>query len=93
VIQGSAADMVKLAMVALARSLRQRPELHPFVVLALQLHDEIVIELPRRLAQPVAALVREAMEHVIARGSAHVPFPINLKIGESLGDMQPFNED
>jgi len=79
-------------MVALARTIRARPDLHPFVALQLQLHDEIVLELPRRLAPQVAQLVRDVMEHVIPPAQAHVPFPINLKLGESLGDMLPYDE-
>ncbi len=73
-------------MVTLAGRLRDDPVLRPLVSLQLQLHDEIILELPRRLVPAVAALVRDAMEHVIPDSA--VPFPTNIKCGRNLGDMQ-----
>jgi len=72
-------------MVALAIAIRSDPLLSPLVVVLLQLHDEIIVELPRRLVPQVAALVRRSMEHTIS--DAEVPFPVTIAVGRNLGDM------
>lgn len=54
-IQGSAGDLIKLAMV------RLHPELHSGMRLVLTVHDELVTETPAHLADECAAIVREAM--------------------------------
>lgn len=75
-------------MIGLSRALGEDADLRPHVWLQLQLHDEIILELPARLCTRVAALVREVMEHIIP--DALVPFPINIKVGgRSLGQLDP----
>ncbi len=59
VVQGSAADLIKLAMVDLHRRL---PDEFPGVRLLLSIHDELVLEAPEDSAQPVSAFVRQRME-------------------------------
>jgi DNA polymerase I-like protein with 3'-5' exonuclease and polymerase domains len=85
VIQGSAADMTKMAMIGLRAHIRHDPELRASVWLSLQLHDEIILELPTRLIPRVSQLVRDVMEHVIP--TASLPFTTNIKIGKGLGSM------
>ncbi len=80
-IQGSAADIVKMAMVAISRKLadggfRAR--------LLLQVHDELILEVPDDELAPVSALVKEAMEGVVDLG---VPLRVGLKTGRSWGDL------
>jgi DNA polymerase-1 len=59
VVQGSAADLIKLAMVDLHRALPQElPETH----MLLQIHDELVFEAPSDQAEQVAAFARGRME-------------------------------
>jgi DNA polymerase-1 len=58
-VQGSAADLIKLAMIDLHRTL---PERHPEVRMVLQIHDELVFEAPSGEAEAVAAFVTERME-------------------------------
>ncbi|RMG43051.1 MAG: DNA polymerase I, partial [Acidobacteria bacterium] len=72
-VQGSAADIVKMAMVRVARRLesggfRSR--------LLLQVHDELLIEVPSEEVAPVARLVREEMESV-----ARLDVPLKVDIG------------
>lgn len=61
-IQGTAADVMKLAMVKVWERLRaERPEAR----LVLQVHDELIVECPEGSAEAVAALLEEEMEHVV----------------------------
>ena len=59
VVQGSAADLIKLAMIDLYRLLPQR---FPEARMLLQIHDELVLEAPEAQAEPVRKLVTERME-------------------------------
>ena len=99
VIQGTAADMAKRAMIAIHEHVRALHEQRgrPFPSLArltLQLHDEIILEVRSGLEAEVAAVVRHCMESVFVppRGEAEarVPFPVSLKVGRTLGSLQPF---
>jgi DNA polymerase-1 len=56
VIQGSAADLIKLAMIAIARRLRDE-KLDAKMIL--QIHDELVFEVSPKDLDPLAALVRD----------------------------------
>ena len=62
-IQGTAADIMKLAMVAVRKRLRQ--EL-PEARLVLQVHDELIVECPEAQAETAAALLKEEMENVVS---------------------------
>ena len=62
VVQGSAADLIKLAMIDLSRRL---PEKFPEAKMLLQIHDELVFEAPRKQAEAVRAFVVERMEHAM----------------------------
>ena len=61
-IQGTAADIMKLAMVAVRE--RLRAEL-PEARLVLQVHDELIVECPEPQAEQAAALLKEEMERVV----------------------------
>jgi DNA polymerase-1 len=60
-IQGTAADLLKLAMIAVDRRLRSE---FPQASLLLTVHDELVLEVPEEEAEEVASLVRSEMEGV-----------------------------
>ena len=57
-IQGTAADILKLALSRLIAGLRELPWLKPL----LQIHDELVFELPADKVEKAAAFVRSCME-------------------------------
>jgi DNA polymerase I len=61
-IQGTAADLIKLAMLALDRTLREEGSR---ALLLLQVHDELVLEVPRRQVESVSELVRRCMESAL----------------------------
>ena len=74
-IQGSAADIIKAAMVSLeARLSRSALDAH----LILQVHDELIVECHRDVADKVKEIVREEMENVI---DLAVPLTVDVKAG------------
>ncbi|MEN6643424.1 MAG: DNA polymerase I [Armatimonadia bacterium] len=81
-LQGSAADIVKVAMVRLANLL---PERFPEAGMLLQVHDELVLEAPEAQAQAVAGLVREVMENVV---ELNVPLTVEVAIGHNWRDVE-----
>ncbi len=60
-IQGTAADLIKLAMIRVDRALAEQ---FPQAKLLLQVHDELIVECPEEIAPEVAALVSREMEQV-----------------------------
>lgn len=72
-IQGSAADMIKKAMIVLHRRLGDE-KLR--AALTLQVHDELVLEVDERDVEPVTAAVRESME-----GAMKLDVPVVVEIG------------
>ena len=81
-IQGTAADLIKLAMIRVHSALASE---YPQAKLLLQVHDELIIECPRELAQPVAKLVSQQMEQV---ASLSVPLVAEAKWGGSWYDAK-----
>jgi DNA polymerase-1 len=75
-IQGSAADMIKLAMIRVHRELRAH---HPGARLLLQVHDELLLEAPAREAEAAAARVKTAMEEALP---LDVPVHVDVGIGK-----------
>ncbi len=76
-IQGTAADIIKLAMVKVyARLKRELPDAR----LILQVHDELLVEAKENEAEQAAAILREEMENVV---KLSVPLPADAKIGAS----------
>ena len=62
-VQGTAADVMKLAMVAVHKRLKAE---NLQARLVLQVHDELIVECPESEAETVAKLLEEEMEHVVA---------------------------
>jgi len=76
-VQGTAADIIKLAMVRVHEALRAG---NFKAKLILQVHDELIIEAPEEEAQAVAELLRNCMENVI---TLNVPLVAEVKTGRS----------
>ena len=76
VVQGTAADMIKVAMVRIHERLRR--EKLPSRLL-IQVHDELVLEAPRELAAETADLVRHEMVHAM-------PLSVPLHVDVAWGD-------
>ncbi len=80
-IQGSAADLIKRAMIQLAQAL---PERAPTSRMILQVHDELVFECPAGEQTALDRLVRDLMEHAI---ELTVPLRVVVKVGPNWLDM------
>jgi DNA polymerase-1 len=81
-IQGSSADIIKLAMVQLHRRLG---ESGLKARLLLQVHDELVLEAAPEALEPVLALTRETMEHAVALS---VPLVVETGVGANWMDAK-----
>lgn len=79
-IQGSAADIVKKAMIQVAEMLRQYKDAH----LLLQVHDELILEVPESQAEEIALKLKNCMENVV---SLSVPLRVSVEVGKRWGDF------
>jgi len=82
-IQGTAADIVKIAMIRLDERLleggfRARP--------LLQVHDELLLEVPRDEVERLVPLLRETMESALP---LNVPLTVDIKVGDDWDTMTP----
>jgi len=80
-LQGTAADLIKLAMIEIARRLAAE-SLGARMIL--QVHDELLFEVPHDEVERVRALVKPAMEQVYA---LNVPLVVDIKVGPNWRDM------
>lgn len=76
-IQGSAADIIKIAMIHTQRALRTA-KLDARIIL--QVHDELVLESARTCADEAAAILRREMENA---ASLSVPLSVELTVGDT----------
>jgi DNA polymerase-1 len=85
-IQGTAADIIKIAMINLARALRQDGYRARMI---LQVHDELVLEVPDDELPHVVPLVVEVMESAF---TLDVPLVAEASVGSNWAEMQPWQE-
>ena len=76
-IQGSAADIIKLAMIGVDQALREQGLRSRMV---LQIHDELVLEVPEDEIQPVKRILTEQMEGVM---TLSVPLTVECNYGKN----------
>lgn len=76
-IQGTAADLIKLAMIRVHQALAAQ---YPQAKLILQVHDELIVECPKEIADEVARLVSNEMQNV---AKLRVPLLAEAKQGEN----------
>ena len=81
-IQGTAADLIKLAMIRVHKALQKD---FPQATLILQVHDELIIECPEDLASKVADRISKEMEQV---ANLSVPLIAEAKWGASWYDAK-----
>jgi len=80
-VQGSAADLIKKAMIDLHRELRERKLASRLI---LQIHDELLLEVPEREAETAKTLVREVMEGAL---QLDVPLLAEARLGATWADV------
>jgi DNA polymerase-1 len=81
-IQGTAADIIKLAMLRVERELGGSPT---GARMLLQVHDELLLEVPAERAQAAGELVRRCMESVVELA---VPLVVDVKTGPNWAAMR-----
>ncbi len=82
-IQGTAADIMKIAMIRLPAAL-QAAKLASRILL--QVHDELLLECPVDELERAAAVVREVMEHAL---QLSIPLSTEARSGKNWGEMKP----
>ncbi|HEX3368018.1 MAG TPA: DNA polymerase I, partial [Candidatus Cybelea sp.] len=86
-LQGSAADLMKLAMVRIDRALEASGL---DATMLLQIHDELIFEVRKTDVAAGAALVREHMETAL---ELRVPLEVTIKTGRNWYDVEPLTEE
>ena len=76
-IQGTAADIIKIAMVKVFKALKEKL---PEASLILQVHDELICEVPEEFKDKAAEILKTEMENAV---SLSVPLRADVKIGKS----------
>ena len=76
-LQGSSADIIKLAMINVANKLK---EVKSNAKLVLQVHDELVIDCPIEETETVAKILKEEMENAV---QLSVPLTVDIGIGKN----------
>ncbi len=80
-LQGTAADLIKLAMIRIERRLADEKRK---TRMTLQVHDELVFDVPEDEVEPVSAMVQHEMEHVI---ELSVPLVADVGVGPNWRDL------
>jgi DNA polymerase I len=81
-LQGTAADLIKLAMIRIDKRLAQEKLQSR---MTLQVHDELVFDVPKDEIEPMRELVRHEMEHVI---ELSVPLVADVGVGQNWRDLE-----
>lgn len=80
-IQGTAADLIKMAMIEAKKALVDWPE----AKMLLQVHDELVFEVKKGREKEFGAMLKEAMEEVV---KLRVPIKVEVSYNHSWGEMK-----
>jgi DNA polymerase-1 len=86
-IQGTAADIIKIAMIRLPERLRSAGLK---ARLLLQVHDDLVLEVPREEVDAVVPILRETMESAM---KLDVPLTVDVKVGDNWESMTPLTRE
>ncbi len=81
-VQGTAADMLKLAMVYIDKRLREQDNGSGLV---LTTHDELVVEFPKSCEEETVAIVRDGMEKAGKYYIPDIPMPVDIHVNKNWG--------
>ena len=76
-LQGTAADIIKLAMIEIDKEI-ERQNLQGYLIL--QIHDELIFEIPDTEIPKFKELIKNKMEHVV---SLKVPLTVDIQVGKN----------
>jgi len=77
-IQGACADLIKKAMISISKNIKDEAKM------LLQVHDELLFELPEGKVSQIAPIVIECMKNV---GEFSVPIEVNISVGKNWGEL------
>jgi len=80
-LQGTAADIIKAAMLQVESALKGA---NLSAAMLLQIHDELLFEVPRAELADTIRMVRRVMEGIVR---LKVPLTVDLQVGENWGEM------
>ncbi|MFA5119133.1 MAG: DNA polymerase I [Candidatus Omnitrophota bacterium] len=83
-IQGSASDLIKLAMVNIQAAFAK--ERLPATMM-MQIHDELVFDIPKKQMPGCVGIIKDKMEHVFELA---IPIKVDIKTGQNWLDMQEY---
>lgn len=78
-IQGTGADIIKMAMVRLAEKIKDFD-----AKIIMQVHDELLIEVKNEEAEKIKAIVKETMENIV---KFRIPLPVDIKVGNNWAEV------
>lgn len=81
VLQGSAADLMKMAMIKVEETLQQA---NLPATLVLQVHDELIFEIKESQVVIIANIIKQIMENAM---KLSVATPVNVSLGKSWGNL------
>jgi len=84
-IQGSEGDIIKRAMVAVQEKIDEGVGVFKDVKMLLQVHDELIFEVPKEKAEKFAKVIKPLLESL---EKLSVPLIVDLKIGKNWGEME-----
>ncbi|MBZ9572874.1 hypothetical protein KJA17_01630 [Patescibacteria group bacterium] len=84
-IQGSAADIVKMAMI----EIEEQGVLNDDCKMILQIHDELLFEIRKSKIKEVAPKIKEIMENIV---KFEVPLKVDMKVGDNWAEMRVITE-
>ena len=84
-VQGSAADLLKLAMINIQKELEKQKRRSQMII---TVHDELVFDVPREEQAEMIKLIRHEMEHPL---KLSVPIKVSVKVGDNWLQMKEIN--
>lgn len=81
-LQGSASDIIKLAMIKVEKELRENNLKSKLI---LQIHDELILDCVKEEIDRVKQIVKRCMENVV---SLYIPLPVEINVGKTLFDCK-----
>ncbi len=81
-VQGTSADIIKIAMVNLQQEMDRRGL---NTKLILQVHDELIFDVPQEEIEAMRGLIEELMPHAL---ELSVPLKVDIKVGRNWGEME-----
>lgn len=81
-IQGTSADIIKIAMVRIHEFLSKNKSLKEKIKMVLQIHDELLFEIKDEFLEEACEIIKSIMENVIPPENREIPFPVEASIGK-----------